>query len=58
LNCLKALNLVEKYSICPQCGNGKIGNGEGKMFVGDTTFSRECKCGWKIKTDENGNEVK
>lgn len=58
MNSVKALKLMSKYSNCPNCGNGVIGNGEGKLIVEDDTFTRECKCGFKITLDENGNELK
>jgi iron(III) transport system ATP-binding protein len=52
------LPLMYKYSNCPQCGSDRIGNGEGKLIVDDNTYTRECKCGFKITTDENGQEIK
>lgn len=55
---IKSLHLMEKYGTCLQCGNNSIGNGSGKLIVEDTTFYRECKCGWSIKTDEDGIEIK
>lgn len=58
MNSVKALTLMNKYSECPSCGNGAIGNGEGKLIVDDTTFTRTCKCGFRITTDENGKEIK
>jgi len=45
----KSLELVEKYSICPECGNGYIGNGEGTLVIEDHVFRRTCKCGWQVE---------
>lgn len=54
MNMIKTLSLIKKYGNCPACGNGNVANGEGKLIVEDKTFYRNCKCGWEIKTDENG----
>ena len=58
MNCMKVLALMQKYADCPSCGNSMLGNGEGKLIAEDNTFTRECKCGFKITTDEGGNEIK
>ena len=55
MNAEKVLLLMEKYNACPNCGNGYIANGEGEIIVEDDYFYRSCNCGWKIKTDEDGN---
>ncbi len=57
MNILKSVELMKKYSSCLQCGNDKIGNGAGKLHIEEDTFYRSCKCGWKIKTDEDGNLI-
>lgn len=49
-----SLVLMERYSACPECGNGYIGNGEGAVEVKGETFYRSCKCGWSIKTGSDG----
>jgi iron(III) transport system ATP-binding protein len=54
MNAFKTIDLMSKYSDCPNCGNSLIGNGEGKLIVEDDTFTRECKCGFKITLDRNG----
>lgn len=53
MNLLKAAELMDKYSACKECGNDKIGNGEGVLNIDDIIFFRSCKCGWEIevKTD-------
>lgn len=43
-----AMELIQKYTHCPNCGNDHIGNGEGKLIVEDDSFYRSCKCGWEI----------
>lgn len=57
MNLRKSLALMEKYAECPQCHNNTIGAGEGVLIVEDETFFRSCKCGWSIKTDEEGKEL-
>lgn len=58
MDALKVLKIMPKYNNCPKCGNGKVGNGEGKLIVEDDTFTRECNCGFKTTLDENGKEIK
>ena len=57
MNAYKLLALISKYEKCPNCGSEIIGNGQGGVIVEDETFTRTCKCGWKIKVDEDGIEV-
>ncbi len=42
----------------PRCGNNKIGNGEGGIIIEDDTYTRTCKCGFKIKINEDGKEIR
>ena len=49
------IRLLEKYENCPDCGNNKIGSGEGNLIVGGSTFIRTCKCGYKIVAIEDVN---
>ncbi|MNM07346.1 hypothetical protein D3C81_173880 [compost metagenome] len=44
----ESMKLMEKYQVCPDCGNSNIGNGEGKLEITEDTFTRECKCGYKV----------
>lgn len=48
MDAMKTMKLMEKYINCPECGNDKIGNGQGTLHVGEDTFTRTCKCGWKV----------
>jgi hypothetical protein len=57
MNLMKSLQLMQQYSNCPKCGNGNVGNGEGKLIVENDYFYRSCKCGWKIKTDKDGRPI-
>jgi transcription elongation factor Elf1 len=52
VNAWKTIKLMEKYTVCPECGNEAIGNGEGTLEVTDDTFKRTCKCGWSIEVKE------
>lgn len=54
----KALRFMDKYEICPECGSDKVGNGQGKLIIDEDYFHRECKCGWRITLNENGEEIK
>lgn len=48
----KALELINKYKKCPECGNGFIGNGQGALCIDNDTFERSCKCGWSIRIEQ------
>ena len=52
MNAYKATELMDKYSYCPNCGNGAVGNGEGTLNINGDTFERTCKCGWSVKVKE------
>lgn len=52
MNLRKAMELMEKYEGCINCGNKFVGNGEGSVEVTGDTFKRTCKCGWKIEIKE------
>lgn len=56
MDAFKLLEIMPKYEICPNCGNDKIGNGYGKIRVDDDYFYRDCRCGWKVKVNEEGQE--
>ena len=45
----RSLELMERYTTCPECGNKHIANGEGKLFIEENYFYRSCKCGWEVK---------
>ncbi|NFO86475.1 DUF3797 domain-containing protein [Clostridium botulinum] len=49
----RSLELINKYTKCPECENEMVGNGEGKLIVEDDIFIRECKCGWSVKIDDS-----
>jgi len=53
MNALKTIELLGKYSVCPNCGNQNVGNGEGTLDIGDDIFKRTCKCGWSIEIKED-----
>lgn len=55
MNLQKASELIIKYGVCPECKNDKVGAGEGVLSTNNGVFFRSCKCGWKIRVDENGN---
>lgn len=57
INAVSAIKLMQKYADCPNCGNDKVGNGQGKLIIEDDTFTRECRCGFNITVDGNGNEL-
>lgn len=50
----KAMELIEKYSDCPNCGNDMIGKGAGAMVIDHATFMRSCSCGFKVIVDMEG----
>lgn len=52
MNALKVALLVTKYAECPECGNSKVGNGQGTCEVEHGIFKRTCKCGWKVEVKE------
>jgi iron(III) transport system ATP-binding protein len=48
MNLVESLKLMEKYAECPDCGNSNIGNGEGTLQITDDSFTRTCKCDYKV----------
>ncbi|HCL4549710.1 DUF3797 domain-containing protein [Clostridium botulinum] len=50
------LPIMKKYEKCPKCGSNRIGNGEGGIIIEDDTYTRTCKCGFKITINEDGKE--
>lgn len=57
MNAIKLIELMQKYTNCPVCGNYKVGNGQGHIISQDKTFTRGCKCGWEIKIHEDGRVI-
>lgn len=53
----RSLELMAKYTTCPECGNGYIANGEGKLIIEDDMFYRSCKCGWEIKIQDKEGDA-
>ncbi|WP_424685124.1 DUF3797 domain-containing protein [Enterococcus sp.] len=47
----KCFKLTKKFLHCPRCGCSRVGNRAGGLVVGDFTFDRWCKCGWKVHID-------
>lgn len=58
MNAMKVIELTAQYATCPNCGSLSIGNGEGAIIVDDEYFTRKCKCGFKVKVNEYGEETK
>lgn len=52
MNILDSLELMKKYSLCPECGSDKLGNGAGTLNIADNVFARTCKCGYSITIDK------
>lgn len=52
MNAIDSLELIKKYANCPNCGNVKIGNGEGTLEINDEVFTRTCKCGYSVTEDK------
>lgn len=52
------LPIMKKYEKCPKCGNDKVGTDEGGIIVEDDTYTRTCKCGFKITINKYGKEIK
>jgi transcription elongation factor Elf1 len=49
MKAITAVELLDKYNTCPDCGNDKVGAGEGDVKIHDNVFTRSCKCGWMVK---------
>lgn len=58
MNIRSVIKLTKKYGKCPNCGNEKLGNGQGYFTVHNDSLVRYCKCGFKIRVDENDNIIK
>lgn len=48
----RVIELLKQYGSCPCCGNHLIGDGEGALVVDDHTFTRTCKCGFRVTIPE------
>lgn len=57
MNPFKLMPLMSKYEKCPECGSDRIGNGQGGIIVEDNTFTRTCKCGFKITVNVEGEKI-
>lgn len=57
MNASMVVQLMTEYNKCPKCGNGLIGKGQGKLIILEDTFTRECKCGFRVTLDANGKEI-
>lgn len=57
MNAFKLMDIMKKYEQCPKCGSNTIGKGQGGVIVDDNTFTRSCKCGFKMKVNEDGEEI-
>ena len=57
MNAVKAMKVSQKYAVCPDCGNGLIGNGQGSIVIDETTFMRTCRCGFHITIDESNKII-
>lgn len=51
----ESLRLIKQYGNCPECGNDRVGNGEGTLVIKAKLFSRTCKCGWSIQVADSIN---
>lgn len=51
MNAMEYLRIAPLFNDCPNCGNDKVGGGEGGLNVDDNTFKRSCKCGFVIEYD-------
>lgn len=54
----RATALLEKYAVCPECGNQYLGNGEGSIEIDDNKFRRTCKCGFEVVITDNAENKK
>lgn len=54
----KALKLMEKYAVCPECGSDKLGGDAGTLQIDGNLCRRTCGCGWKIELDITKPEEK
>lgn len=57
MNMDQVMPLMKKYEKCPDCYNSMLGKKQGGLRVEEDTFTRTCKCGFKITVDKNGNEI-
>lgn len=57
MNVRTLIPIMKKYEKCPNCGSTTIGNGEGAIIVEEETYTRTCKCGFKITVNEDGKEI-
>lgn len=53
----KAIKIMEKYGVCPECGKDRIGNNKGGMIIEEDYFERWCECGWRVKVNEDDEVI-
>jgi hypothetical protein len=49
MNVVDSLKLLDQYGKCSDCGNDKLGDGEGTLSIDGNEFRRTCKCGFEIE---------
>lgn len=50
-----ALELMNEFAMCKDCGSESIGNGAGTLDISGNTFIRTCACGWKVNIDKDSD---
>lgn len=50
------VKIINKYKKCPSCG-ASYKTTDLSHSLKDEIVTIECKCGWKIKVNENNKEV-
>ena len=46
-----------KHLVPTNSGSQMVGNGAGTVDITDDSFERTCKCGFRIKVDEDDNKI-
>lgn len=49
----ETVELMKRYGNCHECGNDRVGGepSQGALVIEEDTFTRSCKCGWKVVVD-------
>ena len=64
MNAIDIFTIAPFLNDCPQCGHGKVGTNEktkefhGTLDVGDTLYTRTCRCGFEVTIDTNDGVTK
>ena len=52
MNYRRAVELLQLYAVCPDCGSDRLGEQAGSINITETEFIRTCECGFSVEIYE------